>query len=85
MHNLEIQQQVILVLNEVLTPTVVDSNTQLLGHLPEFDSMSIMNVLVSLEEKFGFVIDDNEIELEMFADVSALTAFCAQKMACKAD
>ena len=43
---------------EAFTP-----ETRLFGSIPELDSMSIVNVVLGLEEHFGFVVDDDEIVL----------------------
>ena len=37
----------------------------LLGSIPEFDSMAVVSVLTALEEHFGFLIDDDEIDAEV--------------------
>jgi len=42
--------------------------------------MAVANVLASLEERFGFVIDDEEIDGSIFATVGTLAAFVQSKM-----
>ena len=54
--------------------------TPLLGSVPELDSMAVANVLASLEERFGFVIDDDEIDGGTFATVGTLVAFVQHKL-----
>jgi acyl carrier protein len=58
--------------------------TPLFGAIPELDSMSIVTVLLALEEHFGFSIADDEIDAETFATVGALVAFVDRKLAADA-
>lgn len=54
--------------------------TRLLGALPEFDSMAIVNLVTGLEERFGVRVDDDEIEGRLFATVASLLAFVQHKV-----
>lgn len=54
-------------------------DTPLLGSVPELDSMAVANLLTALEERFGIVIDDDEIDGSVFADVRSLVAFVSRK------
>ena len=54
--------------------------TRLLGALPEFDSMAIVNLVTGLEERFGVRIDDDEIEGRLFATVASLQDFVRHKI-----
>lgn len=38
-------------------------DSQLLGALPELDSMAVVTILTAMEEHFGFVVDDDEIKI----------------------
>jgi acyl carrier protein len=55
-------------------------DTPLLGVLPELDSMAVVGVLNLLEEHFGFVIGDDEIDGTIFATVGTLLAFVEEKL-----
>ncbi len=57
----------------------VDSN--LLGSIPELDSMAVVNVITALEEHFGFMVDDDEISAKTFETLGSLTYFVEQKLA----
>lgn len=57
------------------------ADTPLLGALPELDSMAVATVLTAIEDRFGFVIDDDEVSAEMFETVGSLTAFVAARHA----
>jgi len=55
--------------------------SRLLGAVPEFDSMAVVGVLTGLEQHFGFVIDDDEIDGSIFATIGSLTQFVERKLA----
>ena len=55
-------------------------DTMLLGVLPELDSMAVVGVLNLLEERFGFIIGDDEIDGSDFATVGTLIAFVENKL-----
>ena len=52
-----------------------DLDTELFGALPEFDSMAVANLLTDIEERFGVLIEDSDVEAEDFATYGALRAF----------
>ena len=56
------------------------ASSPLLGGVPELDSMAVVAVLNSLEEFFGIVIDDDEIDGSLFATVGSLTEFVQGKL-----
>lgn len=55
--------------------------TRLLGALPEFDSMTIINIITGLEDRFGIRVADDEIESSLFASVGSLLDFVQHKVA----
>ena len=56
------------------------ADTPLFGAIAEFDSMAVVTVVTALEERFGIVIEDDEIEAEVFATVGSLAAFVDRKL-----
>jgi acyl carrier protein len=54
--------------------------TPLLGSIPEFDSIAVVNVITALEEHFGFTVQDDEMSAEIFATVGSLTEFVDSKL-----
>ena len=56
-------------------------DTHLLGAIPELDSMAVVTLIVTLEERFGIVVDDDEIDGATFRTVGSLTDFVAGKLA----
>ena len=57
------------------------SNTPLLGSLPEFDSMAVMTVITSIEDRFDITVDDDELDADVFETVGSLTRFVETKLA----
>ncbi len=55
--------------------------TQLLGSLPELDSMAVVSVITTLEERFGIAVGDDEISAETFATFGSLRGFVEAKIA----
>jgi len=52
----------------------------LLGSVPELDSMAVASVIAALEERYGFVVDDDEIDGSTFATVGSLADFVSGKI-----
>ena len=80
----ETRQEILDVLDEILglggrTRSFTD-DTPLLGAIPELDSMAVVAVINTLEERFGFVADDDEIDGSTFATVGALNRFVLDKV-----
>ncbi len=59
----------------------LSDESRLLGHIPELDSMAVVTVITSIEESFGFVVDDDEISADSFETLGSLTRFVEQKIA----
>lgn len=55
----------------------MDGSTQLLGSLPELDSMAVAELLAAIEERFAVEIDDADIDAEVFETLGSLAAFVA--------
>jgi len=55
-------------------------STPLLGSIPELDSMAVVSVLTALEDRYGFVIEDDEISAETFETVGSLHRFVQSKL-----
>ena len=53
----------------------LSADTLLLGHLPEFDSMAIVSIIMQIEEMFGIEIADDELSGEAFESITSLTEF----------
>jgi acyl carrier protein len=82
---LDIKQEVLNIIDEVLSlggrAGSFDLDTQLLGAVPELDSMAVVGVINVMEERFGFIVEDDEIDGATFATVGALVDFVEGKLA----
>lgn len=58
----------------------LQASTYLLGSLPELDSMAVVNVITSIEQHFGFAVNDDEITADTFETLGSLSAFVDQKL-----
>jgi len=80
---MDVMQEVARVLDDVLSlngrAKTFSRNTHLLGAIPELDSMAVLAVLTSLEERFGIVIEDDDVGGETFATLGSLADFVAAK------
>lgn len=56
------------------------ADTALIGDVPEFDSMGIVTVTMSLEEMFGIAFDDEDFAAEHFVTLGALTRLVQSKV-----
>jgi acyl carrier protein len=57
----------------------IGASTQLLGSLPELDSLAVVELAQALEDHFGFVIDDSEFTGDTFETVGTLAEFIERK------
>lgn len=80
---MDVNKEVLRILDEVLSlngrSASFTRDTHLLGAIPELDSMAVVSLITGLEEQLGVMIDDDEIDGEVFATVGSLTDFIAAK------
>jgi acyl carrier protein len=81
--HLDTRREVLSVLDDVLSlkgrSASFRDDMPLITGLPELDSMAVASVLTALEERFGFSIDDDEIDAGTFETVGSLVAFVRGK------
>jgi acyl carrier protein len=58
----------------------LEPSSQLLGVVPELDSMAVVSILTALEERFGIAVDDDEVDGRTFESVASLTEFVQSKL-----
>ncbi|MBO9685128.1 acyl carrier protein [Roseateles chitosanitabidus] len=79
------QQHLLAILDDVLSlegrAKDFDADTALLGAIPELDSMAVVSLITALEEQFGIVVEDDEIDGATFATVGSLLDFLNGKLA----
>ncbi|OTE97973.1 acyl carrier protein [Crenothrix sp. D3] len=59
--------------------TLFDNSTPLLGNLAELDSIGVVNVITLIEEQLGCIIEDDEINAEVFETLGSLVDFIQSK------
>ncbi len=52
----------------------------LFGTIPELDSMAVANLLTEMEDRFDIMIDDDEVEAEIFETFGGLVRFAERKV-----
>jgi len=81
---MDVTKQVLGVLDEVLSlngrAAAYTRATPLLGAIPELDSMAVVALITGLEDRFGVVVDDDEIDGATFATVGTLVDFVSAKL-----
>ena len=55
--------------------TAMTAGTELLGSLPELDSMAVVELIYALEERFGIEVDGDDVTAEAFETLGSLAAF----------
>lgn len=82
---MQVAQEVIRLIDEVLSlngrSSTFTAATPLLGAIPELDSMAVVSLITGLENHFGLVVDDDDIDGSTFATVGSLTDFVTSKLA----
>ena len=82
---MDVQREVIAILERVLgrgtSAVEMGPDTPLLGSVPELDSMAVATLITSLEEHFGLMVADDEIDGSTFATVGTLVEFVGSKLA----
>lgn len=56
-----------------------DAATGLFGHLPELDSMAVAALLTEMEDRLGILVDESEIDGDLFETYGTLLAFAEAK------
>lgn len=83
--NLDIKQELLSIPDEILSlngrAASFKEDTLLLGAIPELDSMAVVALITSIEERFGVVVEDDEIDGSILATVGSLTGFVQSKLA----
>lgn len=81
---MDIKNEVLSILDEVLSlkgrANSFSLDTPLLGAIPELDSMAVVALINSMEERFGFMVEDDEIDGAAFASVGTLVEFVQGKL-----
>ena len=63
------------------TAAALRHDSPLFGALPELDSMAVAGLLTELEDRLGILIDDDDVDGELFATFGSLVDFARAKVA----
>lgn len=81
---MDVVREVKRILDEVLSlggrAATFTRQTQLLGAVPQLDSMAVVTLITTLEERFDIAIADDEIDSDSFASVGAVADLVANKL-----
>ena len=81
---MDVTREVLRVLDEVLSlkgrAASFTRSTHLLGAIPELDSMAVVSLITALEDAFGIVVDDDDIDGGTFETVGTLVDFVDGKI-----
>lgn len=81
---MDIHKEVLAILDDVLSlkgrSRSFTRGTALLGAVPELDSMAVVALISSMEERFGFIVEDDEIDGSAFATVGTFADFVQAKL-----
>ena len=84
MAHLDTYREVVRVLDDTLnlkrSVAALPDDAPLLGGIPELDSMAVVSVITTLEERFGFTVADDEIDGSTFATAGSLVEFVSSKI-----
>ncbi|WP_246155981.1 phosphopantetheine-binding protein [Sphingorhabdus profundilacus] len=58
----------------------MDDDTELFGALPELDSMAVAGLLTEMEDRLDIMIDDGDVDGDIFATLGSLIAFASSKV-----
>ncbi len=63
------------------TVAAMTDDTPLFGALPELDSMAVAGLLTEMEDRLEIIIDDDDIDSDLFENFGSLVAFAKAKVA----
>ncbi len=82
---MDVTKEVVKILDEILhlgeRAAKLTAASPLLGSIPELDSMAVVAILTAVEERFGVVVEDDELDGAVFATVGTLGEFVSAKVA----
>lgn len=56
------------------------TDTELLGSIPELDSMAVVGILTAVEEELRVTIEDDEVSAALFETFGSLADFVGQRL-----
>lgn len=60
--------------------SALSDDSELFGAIPELDSMAVAGLLTELEDRLDIIVDDDEVDGELFATFGNLVRFAQSKV-----
>ena len=60
--------------------STLTADTLLFGSLPELDSLALVELITVLEDRFGFEMDEDDINAEVFESVGSLAEYVGAQL-----
>jgi acyl carrier protein len=80
----EVRKEVLSILDETLSlrgrALALADDEPLLGSMAELDSMAVVTLITTIEDRFGFAVGDDEISGATFATLGSLVRFVEEKL-----
>lgn len=81
---MEVRKEVLSILDETLSlrgrALALADDEPLLGSMAELDSMAVVTLITTIEDRFGFAVGDDEISGATFATLGSLVRFVEEKL-----
>ena len=75
-----VKQALVQALGLDVNPDEIDDNEPLFGEGLGADSITSLEIVFALEEEFGFEVDDEDLQVELFDSVRTLSQYIAEKL-----
>lgn len=75
-----VKQTLVQALGLDVNPDEIDDNEALFGEGLGADSIASLEIVFALEEEFGFEVDDEDLQVELFDSVRTLSQYIAEKL-----
>lgn len=77
----EVQEIIVNTLGIEDRAATLSASTPLFGSIPELDSLTVIELAIALETRFGFEIEDSELTAEVFETVGSLADYVRTRRA----
>jgi len=84
--DIEIEEKTRALLSDILglsaeQVAAMEDDTPLFGALPQLDSMAVAGLLTEIEDRFDIIVDDDDVDGELFGNFGNLMRFIQSKVA----
>jgi len=84
--DIEIEEKTRALLSDILglsaeQVAAMEDDTPLFGALPQLDSIAVAGLLTEIEDRFDIIVDDDDVDGELFGNFGNLTRFIQSKVA----